>query len=487
MADIRKKNKKQELLPVTSLKYQVKHTESMPNIVNELSWTYNSDQFDNLLGFKVYKAILPKSIIKKNVIVTQKALEKVSFNRNFTSRSNVLYDKSLFSQNSKVKIENSNSNKSDKVESSLSNYSYKSISIIPKNKNNQKYSFLDKNVKFGESYIYYVSAVTDLLKETAPTPIIANIEFVNHPPAPTFFRTSEIDAGILLQFGNSNREFISEYVILKREDSEKDFQVLAVVDADSNFQYFTDTKIFPKRNYIYKVFSRNIWGSYSLESPEQTISFMYTSVSKNTEFRPSVIVDQNDDNVKILIKNERPDKVSSVRIERRDDWKFDKFFEIKSFDGFPTPSNIFFSKDQIIEHVDKTTRKDRAYSYRITAFNKSGLPVSHFVTSPIMVGDKSSNLNIQAPKFSSPRFSSLNVEVSNKNQSPVYVKCSWKIAGSWSYLIIDNGVKKQRVDNVHSTIFLGGFEPGQKYELNVQLFDIQNVKVQEYKNIIVNT
>ena len=108
--DIRSKQDFLNLPPVNTLFYEVKSVASSFFSVN-LTWIYPSDKQTDIIGFKVYKANTQKSLLNKVFNINQKTLEKTSANKNLFSNTNLLYNKSLFSQNSNVKIQNSNSDK----------------------------------------------------------------------------------------------------------------------------------------------------------------------------------------------------------------------------------------------------------------------------------------------------------------------------------------------------------------------------------------
>jgi hypothetical protein len=486
MSDIRSQARKVIAKNVDTLRFEVKRNNITSGFSVKLSWNYDVRQYPGVVGFRIYKATMSQPKLRKDYVITQKALEKTSAVKSFSTQSNILYNKSLFSQNSKVKFATSNSTQHDKAEGSLSNYNYVSLNIIRPDFMKTDYSFDDRNIKFGETYSYYITALTSDFRETTPVPVFVNVESLLHPLPPSVFQVSENDRGILLIVGNNQDRNIAKFKVFKREDSEKNFELLADLENNSEMVYFVDLDIFPKKHYVYRVYSEDIFGTLSLYGEERIASFKYVPYTTNIEYQPSIQIDGDSINgIRIRIRNERPDKVSSVRIERKDNWKFDTMFEVKSYNAVPWPNNHLF-ENGVIDFTDKTVSANRAYTYRITSFNKVGSPVSYFMTPPMAPGDVHGVLNNQSPVSEKPRIASFDMDVVSGRQNPVFVKCSWSINGDWSYLLLNNGEKKIKIDNLHKSVFLGDFSAGKRYNITIEVYDLDNKKADEYRNIILS-
>lgn len=486
MTDIRSQARKIAVKNVNDLTFEVKRDLVFTGFKIKLSWSYDVRQYPGVIGFRIYKAVLPQPRLKKNYMISQRALEKTTGLNSFSVKSNILYNKSLFSQNSKVKFENSNSTQHNKTEGFLSNYSYISLHLIRPDFNKTSYTFEDRSIKFGESYSYYVTALTTDLRETTPVPVMVNVESLAHPPPPSVFQVSESDRGILLIMGNNEDRNIVRFKVFKREDSEKNFVLLADIDNNTENVFFLDTEIIPKKHYVYRVYSEDIFGTLSLYGIEKIGTFRYIPIMTNIEYQPSVQIDGDAINgVRIRIRSERPDKIHSVRIERRDDWRFERKFEVKTYNNMPWENNHFFVDGQV-DFTDKTALANRAFSYRITGFNKAGFAISYFVTPPMIPGEIHGLLNEQKPKGETPRIVSFDMDVVNSKQNPVFVKCSWKISGDWSYLLLNTGEKQIRIDNLHESAFLGDFTQGRRYSMSVEVFGLDGKKTDEYRNLILS-
>jgi hypothetical protein len=453
-----------------------------------LTWRFDALDFPDVVLFKIYRTNLGRPKLRKDYLITQKALERTTSNKLFSQSSNQLYNKSLFSQNSKLKFENSNSTQHDKVERDISEYEYVSIATVPTKKSNVTYVYRDKNVKFGESYLYYVSAVTRNLAESVPSPVLVNVENLRHPDKPDYLHVEEADRGLLLIASNKTDRTIDKFKIFKREDSEKEFQLIATIDRDETIHYL-DSNVMPKKNYIYRVYSEDVFGTLSLASAEASGVFRYVPFSTNIEYQPSIEIKSDQFNgVDFSIKNNRSDKVESVRIERRDDWRFEKAFSSKYFLSSDNwPRNIFFNSSGTAKFLDNTVPRGAAVSYRISAFSKSGLPISYFLTPPMILGEQIKLINNQFALLESPTLNSFDVDVTSDKQMEVFVKFSWKISGDWSHVFIVANERRIRVDNFHKdSVFIGGFLDSKTYSVGIEVYGMDGVKYAQRGDVLIN-
>lgn len=484
MADIRSQRDLLKLNPVSDISFSVVSNFGCGFKV-DLSWRYQSDKSTDIIGFKIYKANLAKPMLQKNYIIDQRALEKTSKNNNF-NLNNLLYNKSLFSQNSKVKFENSNSEKYNKTEGPLSEYSYQFIFFRPVNKERDKndYSFSDKNIKFGESYIYYISAVTNSLKETSPVPILVNAEVLQYPDKPEYISSSETDDGILLIFGNKSLQNISEYLIFKKSTDDQNYFLADKIEANTNFHYYTDINIYPKKTYSYKIFTKDIWGNVSLTAAETTRAFGYTPLFTSIENKPLVSIVSDNNLFVFRIKNGNPKSVKSIKIERRDDWRFERSFSVKVDENSTNNSFHFFDSSEFVNFTDKLVYKDRAYSYKITCYNSSGFPICYILTPPLKIGDSYRNFSENSKDIAPGKFSYFDIEVINKNERPAKVKFSWKINGDWSYLLIKDEKREIKIDSFHNFAIID-FDGGVKYSLTAEVF-LNSKKTDSRDGMVLN-
>lgn len=486
MTDIRSLAAEKKKKPVVFF-YEIGKRKTGGFSVN-LSWRFDALDFPDVVLFKVYRANLGQPKLKKEYLITQKALERTTRNTLFSQNSTQLYNKSLYSQNSKLKFENSNSNQHDKVESPISEYQYFSIGTVRAKKIGLTYVFKDKNVKFGESYLYFVTAVTKDMSESSPSPVLVNVEILRHPRPPSYIHIEEADRGLLIISGNKTDRTIDKFKIFRREDSEKEFQLITTIDKDETAHYL-DSDVEPKKNYIYRVYSEDIFGTLSLSSAEGVGVFRYVPFSTNIEYQPSIDIKSDQFNgVTFDIKNNRADKVESVRIERRDDWRFEKSFSSKVFlSNDSWPRNIFFDNSGSLKFLDNTVPRGAPVSYKISAFSKSGLPISYFFSPPMILGETVKLINNQFARLVSPKLESFDVDVTNDKQMDVFLKFSWKISGDWSHLFIVANERRIRVDNFHKDfVFIGGFEDSKVYSIGIEVYGMDGLKYAQRGDVLIN-
>ena len=484
MPDIRSERNVINASVVDKLNFSVIQDFGFVGFKVHLFWKY--EYIPNLIGFKIYKAQMSQPRLKKNYLITQRTLEQTSAIKNFSKLNNILFNKTFFSQNSKVKFENSNSSKHDKVETALSDYKFVDLGFVRSGTTIKNYEFYDRNIKFGESYIYYVSAILNNLKETKPVPVYVNIESLKHPYPVEYFEIFETDQGLLLQLVNKKERNLAGYQIFKRRQGESEFKQIAFLDSSSDATTFLDIDIIPKKNYFYKVYAQDIYGNISLSGPEKKTIFNYVPYFTSIEKGPIIEIDSvNNEWIQFKLTKIH-EELNSVRIERRDDWRFEKGFQIKKNDEVDWENQMFFSGG-VINFIDKNSKKEREYSYKITGFNLVGFPISYFITPPFVVGEKIvQNKSIQ-DSFGTAKIIDFLPEVLNQKQSPVFVKFNWKINGPWNYLVIKSQEGLSiKVDSIHKEAYISNFKIGNQYNLSVELYDFSNKKIDEIRGLIIN-
>ncbi len=481
MTDIRSNSQKRNVLPAVSIKnYEIIVDKSLGFNV-KLNWEY---QNNNVVLFKVYKKKLQKSLLDKDFVIGQAALERTTGNQTRTSVNTVLYNKNFYVQNSKVKIENTSINHTQ-IETNLADGAYKEIGIVKYSNNNGRYTFFDKDTRFGESVIYYITAISRNLKETAPELLRINIQELSTPPFPQNLSILEKDAGLLLTFGNKKSQNITSYVLYKKSNQERDFSFLAEVKNDNDTIFFYDTEVLPKKVYNYRVYSKDMFGNISTTSAEKTGVFNY-NILTDIFLKPKFYVDRQDDFLKIKIVNQYPNDIIGARIERKDLWRFEKSYSIKEYNNIPW-DNIFYFNDNVIEFIDKTTQKDREYSYKITCFGKNHFPKTYTFSPAIKVGETYKEEEDFIFDYVAPSITLIDSTVINNKQNPSFIKFKFLIDGDWSYLNCKiNNEKTIKIDSLHDEVFIP-IEDDRKNSVIFELYDGFKNKVQEYPEIKINT
>lgn len=438
----------------------------------DINWEYENDQ---VVGFKLYKVQVPKSQLRKSFLVSQLALEKLTTAKSSKFQSQILYDKNYFVENSKVKFDQEKPSRfriEEKIPKKL-NYSF--LSFIRKNPNG-KYIFTDKNVKFGNTYSYVLTAVRRDTQETSKNNrIYINIEDLEPPSSISDFKLQEISSGMLISGAISDSKDVAKYQVWRRKIRTKKFIKIFEGQNTQKSIALIDEGLIPGNEYEYKVYLIDFYNNISWSSPIKRIEFKSTLLSKGAIIDPAINISY--DNPNILIAGERNSpKIVGYRIERQDLWKYEKKFEIKKFNEKPWPNVIFFDKNNQISLRDETAKKDRIYRYRVSSISLTGKTESIFVSPPVKPeeGLDINSLTFEKLNLDPIKINNFEANVSFIKQNPVFVELLWNIEGDWDFLnlVIDNKEKIQ-IDNIHKSIFYNKFKKGKQYKLQLQVFNLE--------------
>lgn len=476
------------------LSYKVDRDNSFLGYKVRFRWVHDFDP-SKIIGFKIWKANSSQVLLDKTYDISQSALEKLTAIKSFYAPNNALYNKCFISQNSKVKFFNSESDRYDKVNETeeYSGLEFKQIDFI-KEEQDGLYEYLDKNVKFGETYYYAVSLMTKDLYETDYShPIKINIEDLESPDSP-FFKISETASGALIFVStNTIAEDVSFFRVYRRSETETDFSKISEIKSEGNFINFVDGTLVPGKKYYYKVHSVDFFGneSYFSEQIEFVLSSIFPS-KKGTSFPKVTITSKN--SVAYIEIEKTADETQGCRVERRDTWRQEVGFENKKYNQVPWPNVNFFDQNNKISLIDNTVSRNRSYSYRVTAFKKNGSIANYWITPPLEISDElnySANFeDVQTPQPVS--LNSFQIDILDERQSPIYSRISWDIEGSWSYLELEleqqvgsNSIDATstldviKVDSVHSSIYLNNLVSGNNYIINMTVYDHSGNKIFE--------
>lgn len=452
-------------------------------------WVSDVDP-NQIIGFKIWKANSSRVMLDKKYEISQASLERLTSIKSFHTPNNVLFNKMFFSQNSKVTFFDSNSTRFDKPNETTEFSQLKFVEIdFIKEELDGLYEYKDRNVKFGETYYYSISLVTKNLEETQRAePIQINIEDLEIPDAPKFSVEESATGALINIYTNTKAEDVTAFLVYKRREDEKHFEKVVRLSAEGNVVNFIDSKIIPGKKYFYKVYSVDFFENISYYSEEQ--SFIFGSIfssKKGTQF-PTLTITAESDSSTIEIKN-LDDGIIGYRIERRDVWKFDKNFEIKTYNQIPWPSINFFNEENKIILVDRTVKSQRAYSYRITGIRKNGSLANFWVTPSLKISDDLSYSSKLAPenKDKNLLLKSFSINIIDERQSPIYSKVSWNFEGDWCYLALEiqqlvgrSNVEPPtepeiyKADSIHDFIYLNNLKSGNNYIINMKVYDNNN-------------
>lgn len=435
-----------------------------------ISWRYSSQA----AAFRIYKAKRGSTTLKRNYLISNLALTRFASIKNFPLNNTILYNKAVFGQNSKVKFEKSDSNRFDTAKTDLTTYNFREIKMIRAN-NNGFYTFVDRNVKFGESYAYVITALgSDFIESGKSNPVIVDVEDIIHPHAPDYFSAKRSNLGILLTIGASDKDDdVVAFDVYKRKKGEIKYEFFDQVKKEKKERFinYLDTSVFPGFVYEYKVYSIDLFGNISYEAKYDQEIFDVLVERKGDIPFPETEIKFNNNAVYISVFKNHKNIIGAI-IERQDVWQFEKGFTQKTNNGNKWQRIVFFGENGEAEQIDLSAKIGRIYRYRISTIKPNGQIASYFITpylkikEGILFSNKTNRSNEESSKISIRNF---DVEIEEKKRIPPLVKLSWQIDGNWDYLIIKYEDKNIRVDNIHTSIILNNLEKGKKYIFSIEV------------------
>lgn len=306
-------------------------------------------------------------------------------------------------------------------------------------RNNVFLSFIDKTIKYGESYEYYVVAISkELGKSTKSESISITVEDLSLvvPPKISVKQTREtsVELSILLEPSS----FPDKVLIFRKAETDLNFIFLAEANVLKDSLILVDDVTYGI-NYTYRVFVKNVHGM--LSEPAEVTFFSsvqkVTPQSKSNDLKIpifSAVQDQNSDFIKISIfPNDF--KVSYYVLERRDLTKKEKKFTVPSkvntnYGGSGWRTNVFFvekTRETIqssdisylskttfseIEFIDDIIQENHIYQYRVRGYDIFGNGTAYSFELIKSQGKK----NIRTP---------INIRKETLRQYPLRVKISW--------------------------------------------------------------
>ncbi len=465
----------------------------------KINWNY---QNANIVGFRVWRAVSKKVLLKRNYLIPQIALERLTGLKTFYMPNTALFNKQFFSQNSKVKFFQSNSDRFIKPdeEPEIDFHRFVDIGFIRKNRK-QSYEFVDKRVKFGETYLYIISALTTSFFDSEKSlPVTVRVEDLEHPDAPEDIKLFLSSNGVAITIGTSVKaNDVMGFDIFRREEGKEKFEKIAEIVADElEFINFIDFDVIPGRTYIYKVYSRDFYGNLNFWSKEHRISYDAGFIRKRDVPPPDITIEIDSGEV-ILRGNRNHSETIGYRFERRDAWKFEEGFEIKDFITIPWPNVNLFDESGSAELIDRTVVSGNIYQYRASSIKRNGVPATFLITPHIRIQDGFifPELSDEDTEETMTDLLDFNARLEDAKQSPIFTKFSWDIEGEWSYIVLEiikgttfEGAEVanpetiiQRIDNIHekNQIYFTKLELGNSYEIRVKVFDV-NAKLLDETN-----
>lgn len=463
----------------------------------KIKWKYDDP---NIVGFRIWRAVSPKVSLKKNYLVPQKALERLTGLKSFHSRNSALYNKQFFSENSKVKFFQSKSTRYTKPDETeeVETFRFQQVGFVKKNrylvggKRSSLYQFTDRRIKFGETYLYVISAITTGMFESKKSrSVTVRVEDLLYPDAPKGVKLSVVGSSIVVNIDvRTEAKDVAGFSIYRKEDNEKNFIKVADINADElNIVNWIDQSVIPGKAYTYKVYSKDFYGNLSFSAPEHRIRYDAIGFVRKGD-APLPEFDLKIDTGKVVFTGRKnSDEIVGYRIERKDVWRFEEKFEIKSFGGISWPNVNLFDESGSVELVDRSVTSGRVYQYRVTSIKKNSSDATFSFTPQIRIQDGFKFPEEKKAKEDDKKTDLLyfNTSIESVKQKPIFTKISWAIKGDWSYMLLD--IKKGstysgasvvnpqtsslKIDNVHedNSIYFTDLELSNSYEIRAKVFD----------------
>jgi len=283
----------------------------------------------------------------------------------------------------------------------------------------------DRTPKFGETFEYYVVGayrriggdtksnilrvyITDTVDVRPPSSIVAKT-----------FRTS-----LVLSVRIDDRDQVNRVLIFKKAEEDSEFKIIANINNLTNKVKIVDSDVLYGKKYKYRVFLRNIYGTYSDPSEiTTTVSDQFlTSKTRSNDLRIpilSAIQDQNSDAIKITISPNDP-RILYYKLQRKNLSIFERSFLVPSLDSDGYGALVGWEKDKFfvdkslkeIEFVDKTVSIGNIYQYCTVGVDQFGNKSSFAFATVKNSGKKS----VKTP---------INLKTEILRENPLRVKITW--------------------------------------------------------------
>lgn len=325
----------------------------------------------NVRVFRIFKAKVGADLLKKDYKVDEVALSRLTQNKSFAVENKILYDKNFFTKNRSVDLK-TDSNIYSQLYKDSSTLNYFHVHSVRSN-SFRKYSFVDENVKFGESYFYQIVGIMNDFRQTPTTkPVLVTCELTENCDPPEILNLKVITEGILFTIGNPKQgSKIKGYEIYKFNNKTNKYEFLFFVEkkAIEDFVCFIDSPEEVGQLIKYKVFSIDLFGNRSLNSKKTSIVFDTIFEKKRQTQIPKARIFRDENVTKIRVY--KSENSSFFNVKRKDLWLNEKQYSFKSKNGIFWDGSIFLN-EEYFDFVDSTAFENKDYQYKISFFEKTG-------------------------------------------------------------------------------------------------------------------
>ncbi len=298
-----------------------------------------------------------------------------------------------------------------------------------------EFETFDDSVEVGRQYTYYVISVDEDMVESVRSRLTDFSVTSEIPPDPPSGLSGKIDGPYVVLSVTAGAERIEKFEIYRREVDaahSKDPTKISTTGGSSGFllsidirdvlkngfsqvgevlnsrfggAYFRDITVVQGKTYDYRVYSVDIYGNKSQDSKEFRI-FVNERSNRSIDLKkPTLLteIDLNTNHAKVTIIPSDP-RVVGYFLSRRDLTLNENAFTIptepshmkfgsrsgKIFDGplLRSKDNSwtgYIRADETSVFVDKTTRIDHTYQYKVYGIDRFGNSTSHSISPPLFI------------------------------------------------------------------------------------------------------
>ena len=281
----------------------------------------------------------------------------------------------------------------------------------------------DETVGFGEIFEYFISAVSAHLEETFQSDLIRVLIKDNEQISPPDVAAKQIDENsTLLKILFRKEHQIDNVVIFRKEvDSDPFFiKIKELPNVGFSSAEFLDHHTAFGKEFIYRIFTRNIHGVLSPPAEFRFISSVNLEKSRTNNIRKPEFHAIQQKNVARLVVSPNDSRVLFYKVDRRDLSVHEKKFIVPSrntngFGGNGWSSNqIFYNRTNLtlVQFIDDTVDGGHVYQYRLIGEDRFGNKTScSYQTIEIIDQELLHSL--------------VNIKISLLRESPFRVKLSW--------------------------------------------------------------
>jgi len=486
MPDFRSLNPTNTKLPSIAIdSYDFYHDPIAGGFKSKLRWTATDPR---IKVFRVFRAKIGADMLKKNYKVDELTLSRYTQKKSFPLYGKILYDKNSFSKNKSVDLKTDSTAHTQTYQDS-STVNYFQVGSVRSNKSGD-YSFVDSNVKFGESYYYQIQGIlSDLRTTSLSKPALISGEVFDYPDHPDFTSLKVSSDGILMTIGNTNGgSKIRGYEIYRENSDTKKYEFIFFVEKKQidDFVCFIDGPEKIGTLIKYKIFSVDLFGNKSINSKRREIFFDTIFEKKRDTEIPKVRIfrDQNYTIVRVY----KSETFKFFNIKRKDVWLNESGFSFKTKNGISWQGTIGFSENtDYTDFIDPTSHEGKIYQYKISSLERTGEEGGLFISPAIQIDSSLDYYSFDRTELKEKnelKFENFSFTIKDRKRERGLLSLKWthSLPESFYFKIVFTSGKKDviYVDSMLSEVFLQ-VEKGKEYSFDFFVMTEKDVVAFEKK------